>query len=53
MTVNINLTLKQIYEQLCEKCKKRILDLVSEEGARAAVREDLLRQLEGKVEDSP
>ncbi len=50
MTVQINLTLKQIYEQLCEKCKKRILDLVSEEGARVAVRDDLLRQLEGKEE---
>ena len=50
MTVTINLTLKQIYEQLCDGCKKRILDLVSEEGARAAVREDLLRQLEGKEE---
>ena len=50
MTVQINLTLKQIYSELCDKCKKRILDLVSEEGARAAVREDLLRQLEGKEE---
>ena len=50
MAVNINLTLKQIYSQLCDKCKKRILDLVSEEGAKAAVREDLLRQLEGKEE---
>lgn len=50
MTVQINLTLKQIYSELCEKCKKRILDLVSEEGAKAAVREDLLRQLEGKEE---
>ena len=50
MTVQINLTLKQIYEQLCDKCKKRILDMVSDEGARAAVREDLLRQFEGKEE---
>ena len=50
MSVNINLTLKQIYEQLCDRCKKQILDLVAEEGAKAAVREDLLRQLEGKEE---
>ena len=50
MPVLINLTLKKIYAELCDECKKRILDLVSEEGAKAAVREDLLRQLEGKEE---
>lgn len=47
MSIQINLSLKQIYEVLCPKCQKRVLDLASEEGAKEAVRDSLKRQLEG------
>lgn len=43
--VEINLSLKQIYEVACPDCKKKILDLAADEGARAAVREGLVKSL--------
>lgn len=45
--VQINLTLKQIYEVLCPKCKQKLLDLAASEGAKQAVKESLKKELEG------
>lgn len=46
--VEINLTLKEIYKVLCPKCQKKLLDMAASEGAKAAVRDSLLEDLEGK-----
>lgn len=48
MAIQINLTLKQIYDVLCPECKKKVLDLASAEGAKEAVRGSLKKQLEAE-----
>ncbi len=47
-SVNVTLTLKQIYDLLCPACQKALLDKVSADVATAQVRESLRAQLEGE-----
>ncbi len=49
-SVNLTLTLKQIYDLLCPACQAKLLDKVSAEVAQAQVKESLRAQLEGKDE---
>ena len=46
--VQIDLTLKEIYEVLCPKCRKKVLDLAVDKGAKAAVRESIEESLQEK-----
>ncbi len=46
--VQIDLSLKEIYQCLCPKCQKKVLDLAAERGAKAAVRESIEKSLTEK-----
>lgn len=51
MSIQINLTLKEIYAVLCPKCQKKVLELAASEGAKAAVRESLKESLSSSQDE--
>jgi hypothetical protein len=52
MEFKINLTLKQIYEVLCPKCRQKLLDVAARQASLGQLRENLKHQLESAASDN-
>ena len=51
MSVQINLTIKQIYDVCCPECRQKLIDLAARQGSIQAVKNSLKQQLEAKDKD--
>lgn len=51
MEIKINLTIKQIYEILCPKCREKLLNLASQEGSKDFASEQIKEMLEKQMKE--
>lgn len=49
--ININLTLKQLYDAVCPKCREKILELAAQEGSKSFATKEIKASLEKQLKE--